>query len=123
MNRFPQRGVRDLRYKYILNLHPERKWTTHFTLVPGIPDSHKEVWDTWIAKAETDRGAARLIDLIEAACGKRAIREMKPMQAGDVRETFADISAIERDLGFHPTTSIGEGVPAFVRWFRDYHGI
>lgn len=65
----------------------------------------------------------RLIDLIEQACGRPAIREMKPMQPGDVRETFADITAIERDLGFRPTTGISEGVPRFVRWFRDYHGI
>jgi UDP-glucuronate 4-epimerase len=65
----------------------------------------------------------RLITLVEAACGRPAIREMRPMQPGDVRETFADISAIERDLGFHPTTTIDEGVPRFVAWFRDYHGI
>lgn len=65
----------------------------------------------------------RLIDLIEAACGRPAIREMKPMQPGDVRETFADIGAIERDLGFRPTTDISDGVPRFVDWFRDYHGI
>jgi UDP-glucuronate 4-epimerase len=65
----------------------------------------------------------RLIYLIEQACGRPAIREMKPMQPGDVRETFADIGAIERDLGFRPTTDISEGVPRFVRWFRDYHGI
>jgi UDP-glucuronate 4-epimerase len=65
----------------------------------------------------------RLIDLIEEACGRPAIREMKPMQPGDVRETFADIGAIERDLGFRPTTDISEGVPRFVHWFRDYHGI
>jgi UDP-glucuronate 4-epimerase len=65
----------------------------------------------------------RLIDLIEQACGRPAVREMKPMQAGDVRETFADISAIQRDLGFHPTTGIDVGVPRFVSWFRDYHGI
>ncbi|MGC6329391.1 GDP-mannose 4,6-dehydratase [Rhizorhabdus sp. FW153] len=65
----------------------------------------------------------RLIDLIEQACGREAIREDKPMQPGDVRETFADIGAIERDLGFAPTTSIEQGVPRFVAWFRDYHGI
>ena len=65
----------------------------------------------------------RLIALIEAACGKTAIRQMMPMQPGDVRETFADISAIERDLGFRPTTSITEGVPRFVSWFKDYHGV
>ena len=64
-----------------------------------------------------------LIALIEQACGKAAIRQMMPMQPGDVRETFADISAIERDLGFRPTTSITEGVPRFVDWYRQYHGI
>ena len=65
----------------------------------------------------------QLIALIEEACGKTAVKQMKPMQPGDVRETFADISAIERDLGFRPTTSIADGVPRFVAWFRDYHGI
>lgn len=65
MNRFPQRCVRDERYKYIGNLRPEQTWTTHFTLVPGIPNSHKEVWDTWVAKAREDPDAARLVNLIE----------------------------------------------------------
>jgi len=64
-----------------------------------------------------------LIETIEAACGRSAIKDMQPMQPGDVPETFADISAIERDLGFHPTTTIAEGVPRFVHWFRDYHGL
>jgi arylsulfatase A-like enzyme len=65
MNRSPQRGVRDERYKYILNLRPDLKWTTHFTLVPGIPGSHKEVYDTWVEKAKTDPRAASLVDKIE----------------------------------------------------------
>jgi uncharacterized sulfatase len=65
MNVFPQRGARDGRYKYVLNLHPDRTWTTHFTKVPGIPDSHKAVWDSWVEKARTDPAAARLIDRIE----------------------------------------------------------
>lgn len=65
MNRFPQRCIRDVRYKYILNLHPERKWTTHFTLVSGIPVSHKEIYDTWLERAKSDAAAARLIDRIE----------------------------------------------------------
>ena len=41
------------------------------------------------------------------------------MQIGDVKDTFADISAIERDLGFEPATTIDEGVPRFVAWYRD----
>ena len=64
-----------------------------------------------------------MIELIEKACGKTAVREMQPMQPGDVRETYADISAISRDMGFNPTTSIEVGIPAFVDWYRQYHNM
>jgi len=46
---------------------------------------------------------------------------MLDMQPGDVHRTYADITAIARDLGYAPTTSIEEGVPKFVDWFRQYH--
>jgi UDP-glucuronate 4-epimerase len=65
----------------------------------------------------------RFIDVIEAACGRPAIREPHPMQPGDVKDTFADISAIQADLGFAPHTSLDEGIPRFVAWFRIYNGI
>jgi arylsulfatase A-like enzyme len=65
MNQSPQRCVRDARYKFILNLNPERKWTTHFTLVDGIPNSHRDVYAAWLEKAKTDASAAKLIDIIE----------------------------------------------------------
>jgi UDP-glucuronate 4-epimerase len=64
----------------------------------------------------------RMISLIEEACGRTAERRLLPMQPGDVRDTYADISAIQRDLGFAPATTIDEGVPRFVDWFRSYHG-
>jgi UDP-glucuronate 4-epimerase len=64
-----------------------------------------------------------MIALLEDACGRKAERRLLPMQPGDVRDTYADISAIARDLGFAPTTTIDEGIPRFVAWFRDYHGI
>jgi UDP-glucuronate 4-epimerase len=63
----------------------------------------------------------RFIDIIEAACGRAALRDYQPMQPGDVVATAADISAIERDLGFAPRTPIDVGVPRFVDWFRTYH--
>lgn len=68
-------------------------------------------------------GLMRMIDLIEAACGRTAVRELHPMQDGDVPETYADISAIQSDLGFNPTTTIDDGIPEFVRWYRGYHKI
>ena len=63
----------------------------------------------------------RLVDLLEQATGKKAIVDHQPMQPGDVTETYADISAIQRDLGFEPKTTIDEGVPRFVEWYRAYH--
>ena len=65
----------------------------------------------------------RMIEVIEAAVGREAAKEYLPMQDGDVKDTYADISAIQRDLGFAPTTSIDEGIPRFVDWFRRYHRV
>ena len=65
----------------------------------------------------------RMISLLEEACGRRAEKKLMPMQPGDVRDTYADISAIQRDLGFQPSVKIDEGVPRFVAWYRDYHGL
>lgn len=64
----------------------------------------------------------RLIDLIEAACGRPAQRDFQPMQPGDVPATYADITAIARDLGYAPTTPIEVGVPRFVEWYQGYVG-
>jgi UDP-glucuronate 4-epimerase len=65
----------------------------------------------------------RFIEVIERACGRQATIDFKPMQPGDVQATYADIEASRRDLDFEPRTSIDEGVPRFVSWFRGYHGI
>lgn len=64
----------------------------------------------------------RFIDLMEQACGRPAVRDPQPMQPGDVPETYADIAAAARDLGFAPATALEDGVPRFVAWFRRYTG-
>jgi UDP-glucuronate 4-epimerase len=65
----------------------------------------------------------RVIELLEQATGRKALLDPKPMQPGDVKETFADITAIGRDHGFRPSTTIEEGIPRFVDWYREYHGL
>jgi UDP-glucuronate 4-epimerase len=65
----------------------------------------------------------RMVQLLEESTGRDALVDPKPMQPGDVTETYADISAIQRDLGFEPSTTIDEGVPRFVNWYREYHGL
>lgn len=63
----------------------------------------------------------KVVSLLEKACGRKAQIEMLPMQPGDVEKTYADIDAIQRDLGYQPTTSIEVGIPKFVEWFKAYH--
>jgi len=65
----------------------------------------------------------RFVALIEAACGRKAEIRMAPMQPGDIKETRADITAIRRDFGFEPKTTIDEGIPPSVAWYRDFYGV
>jgi len=64
-----------------------------------------------------------MIDVLEDALGKKAKRSLEPMQPGDVKETFADISALEADFGFKASTPIEIGIPKFVEWYRNFYGI
>ena len=61
------------------------------------------------------------VSTIEEALGKKAQYDFQPLQPGDVPETFADITASVRDLGYHPRTNIREGIPKFIEWYKKYH--
>jgi UDP-glucuronate 4-epimerase len=60
---------------------------------------------------------------IESALGVKAIKNLLPMQAGDVPATFADVSALTEWTGFKPGTTIASGVARFVAWYRDYYRV
>jgi len=62
------------------------------------------------------------IETIENALGKKAIKNMLPMQAGDVVATFAETTELRDEFGFSPSTSLEGGVEKFVAWYLDYHG-
>ena len=65
----------------------------------------------------------RYIEVIEQCVGKTAVRNLLPMQAGDVPETFADVDDLVRDTGFRPDTPIEVGVERFVKWYRDFYKV
>ncbi|MAZ03475.1 MAG: hypothetical protein CMN56_10080 [Sneathiella sp.] len=68
--------------------------------------------------------AERLLDfveIIEKTLGVGAKREFMPMQPGDIKETYADIDPIHRDVGYEPATSLDEGLPKFVNWYKEYN--
>lgn len=66
---------------------------------------------------------SRFIEVVEDAIGKKAEKNMMPMQPGDVPATYADIDDLEAAVGFRPSTSIEEGVRRFVQWYREYYQI
>lgn len=63
------------------------------------------------------------VEAIEAAVGRKAIRENVPLQQGDVPDTWADVSELERVTGYRPKTPVREGVRRFVSWYRAYFGV
>ena len=63
------------------------------------------------------------IGLLEHTIGKKAQKEFLPMQAGDVKATYADTSALEAWVGFKPNTPLKFGVEKFVAWYRQYYKI
>lgn len=62
----------------------------------------------------------RFIDAIEVKLGRKAIRNLMPMQPGDVRDTFASADLLEKLTGYRPATRVEEGVARFVDWYREY---
>ncbi len=64
-----------------------------------------------------------LIQLLEEGLQKKAVRNMLPMQPGEVTETYADIEKSQRMLGFRPAVSLEEGILKFLQWYRSYHGV
>lgn len=66
---------------------------------------------------------SHFIATIERATGKQAVKELLPMQPGDVPATFADIDDLATDVGFRPGTSIEEGIDRFVKWYRKYYRV
>ncbi len=123
-----------------INVFGEGRMRRDFTYIDDIVAGVVACLDTppvddWTVKAGGSVGPHRIynignsrsedlgemIALIEKACGRPAVRNLLPMQPGDVRDTFADISAIQSDLDFAPRTTLAEGVPRFVDWYRAHY--
>jgi UDP-glucuronate 4-epimerase len=62
-----------------------------------------------------------VVSLLEKEFGRTAIKEMLPMQPGDVPATYADIEDLAREIGFRPATTIEDGIRSFAKWFREFH--
>ncbi len=65
----------------------------------------------------------RYIELLEQNLGRRAEKNLLPLQPGDVPATFADVEDLTRDVGYRPTTPVEVGVARFVEWYKDFYGV
>ena len=86
------------------------------------PASSHAPWRVYNIGNHTPVELERLIEVLEGALGRKAERNLMPMQPGDVPATFADVRALADAVGFAPATPIEVGVERFVAWYREFYG-
>jgi UDP-glucuronate 4-epimerase len=87
------------------------------------PSSSSAPWHIYNIGNSEPIALMDFVRVIEEAVGRPAVTEFLPMQAGDVLETSADCTDLEKAVGFKPKTPIATGIQRFVHWFRSFHGL
>ena len=87
------------------------------------PATSSGPWRVYNIGNHTPVDLMEVVRLLETALGKKAIAELLPMQPGDVRETCADVDALQEAVGFAPNTHIAHGIKKFIDWYRAFHGV
>jgi len=85
------------------------------------PSTSKAPWKVYNIGAQTPVNLLAFIETLELALGKNAIKELLPMQAGDVPDTYADVSTLANDTGYNPKTTLQEGIGNFVSWYNGFY--
>ena len=70
----------------------------------------------------TQAAISHQVKVIEEYLGKPAIKNLLPLQPGDVPDTYADVDNLVRDMGYQPRTTVEEGVGRFLDWYREFYG-
>ncbi|WP_289030490.1 NAD-dependent epimerase [uncultured Paraglaciecola sp.] len=87
------------------------------------PSSSKAPWKIYNIGAHNPVHLLTFIETLEKALNKTAIKEMLPLQAGDVPDTYADVSALTNDIGYQPKTNLDKGIGEFVTWYKTFYEI
>ena len=98
---------------------PDPKWDGN---APD-PSSSYAPWKIYNIGNNKPVELMRYIEVLEKCLGKKAKKNLLPIQPGDVPATYADIGDLVRDTGFHPSTTLEEGIPKFVEWYTEYYRI
>jgi UDP-glucuronate 4-epimerase len=91
----------------------------------GSPDPANSAapWNIYNIGNNNPEELKYVVSVLEKEFGRTAVKEMLPMQPGDVPATYADIEDLARDVGFRPATTIEDGIARFASWYREYHGV
>lgn len=92
-------------------------------LNPPVPDENGDRAKVYNIGNNNPEKLMYFIETLEKAIGKTAKKEYLPMQPGDVYQTYADVSELQRDFDFKPSTPIEEGLSNFVKWYFEYYGV
>ena len=92
-----------------------------FSTASPDPGSSNAPWRVYNIGNNKPVVLLEVVRLLEEAIGKKARRELLPMQPGDVPATYADIDDLTRDVDFRPVTPIADGISRFIEWYRSYH--
>jgi UDP-glucuronate 4-epimerase len=84
------------------------------------PSTSKSPWKIYNIGNSHPEELTYVVSLLEREFGRVAEKEMLPMQPGDVETTYADVTALERDIGFRPVTKIEDGIAHFAEWYREF---
>jgi len=118
-----------------IQVYNEGRMRRDFTFVDDVTQAVAKLLDDVPDRAGEPPSAHRVLNVgnhspvalmdfiatLEDAIGRQAVKEFLPMQPGDVRETFADTSALQQAIGFQPSTPLARGLQVFADWFRSYH--
>ena len=95
----------------------------HWSGLKPDPSSSRAPWKIYNIGNSEPIELFRYIELMEKAFGKTTEKELLPLQPGDVEHTYADVSSLEKDIGYSPSTSIEQGLQLFADWYRDYYQV
>jgi UDP-glucuronate 4-epimerase len=87
------------------------------------PATSRAPWRIYNIGNHTPVELMDVVRLLEQALGKTALKELLPMQPGDVQATCADVDALQKAVGFAPNTPVAEGISRFIDWFRGYRRV
>jgi UDP-glucuronate 4-epimerase len=123
--------------------HHKRDFTYVDDIVQGVVAAMDRIaepnpaWDSANPDPATSRGPYRIynigngqpvelleyISILEKCLNRTAIKNLLPLQLGDVSESWADVTALARDIGYRPSTPVAEGIARFVEWYRVYYKV